>query len=583
MSKKDPISETTLLAEESNYGSIPTPGSSSPDSSLSPNNSTSNANNTHVSITAEAARASISTAAFQIILLSLFCIVYLSSLDSTMVSTLLSTIASDLHTLPNISWVATSYLLSCAAFQPLFGKISNVFGRKPVILACSVMFGFGCLLSGISSSFWALVAGRFITGIGGGGFNTMATISLSDIVPVRQRGLYQGYVNIFFHLGATSGGLVAGFFQEYFGWRAAFLIQVPICILTGSLVYWYFNLPEGLPGLGELHNTKHLTTHTLWSKLAKLDIFGSTLLVVSLFLILLAASLGGKELAYSGSAFQLLLWGGIALLVGFYFYELRVAEQPVIPVTLLHHRSVACASIIAWFVSANMFASLYYIPFYWQSVRNLTPLQCGVRLIPSSAVSAFASISAGYFIKRFSKYMSLYRFANIVILLGSIVLYSASQGDSYVKDLLISVPLRYGNSTVITIVLVAMISAVDYSEQALVTSIQYGFRSTGSTLGVSIASAVLQFALRRNLTSNFDQLANHGDGVPDELKARVPFILKQALHDPSFAFSEKAPFFFKKAIVDAYDTSLHGVFGFIVLTGVLSFVTVLFDKENNIS
>lgn len=112
------------------------------------------------------------------------------------------------------------------------------------------MFGFGCLLCGVYKSFWLLVIGRFITGIGGGGFTSLATITVSDIVPIKDRGLYQGYLNIFFHAGAASGGIIAGIFQNYFDWRFAFLVQLPICLTAGILVYVYFNLPPGSQGLG---------------------------------------------------------------------------------------------------------------------------------------------------------------------------------------------------------------------------------------------------------------------------------------------------------------------------------------------
>ncbi|GME76590.1 unnamed protein product [Ambrosiozyma monospora] len=279
---------------------------------------------------------------------------FLSSLDSTLVSTLLTKIASDLNQLSNIQWVATSYLLSCAAFQPLFGKLSNVFGRKPIILSCTVMFSLGCLICGLSTNLWTLVIGRFITGIGGGGFNTMSSISMSDVVSVRQRGLYQGYINIFFQLGAASGGVVAGFFAaddsngttgfSLGGWRNAFLVQVPVCLLTGGLVWSWFELPEGSPGNGD-KSVSH------WSKVKSLDFWGSGLLVSSLFCLMYAISMDGSVIVNLNIEFVSWFLIGLILLVVFYYYDLKIADQPIIPVELLHNRTILFASLALWFVS----------------------------------------------------------------------------------------------------------------------------------------------------------------------------------------------------------------------------------------
>ncbi|QEO23340.1 hypothetical_protein [Candidozyma auris] len=139
-------------------------------------------------------------------------------MDTTVVTTLLTVIASELDAVQNIGWIATAYLLSCSAFQPLFGKLSDIFGRKSLLVLCCGFFAVGCCIC-VTNNLWLLVFGRFVTGIGGSGLTTLGTITMSDLIPLRDRGVYQGLANIFFGLGAASGGVIGGVVSDLFGWR----------------------------------------------------------------------------------------------------------------------------------------------------------------------------------------------------------------------------------------------------------------------------------------------------------------------------------------------------------------------------
>lgn len=505
----------------------------------------------------------LSRSAFVIVLCCLYANVFLASLDSTMVATLLGKMASDLNEQEHISWVATSYLLSCAAFQPLFGKISDVFGRKPVLLFSTICFSMGCLMCGLGDSLVWLVIGRLITGIGGGGFTSLATISVSDLVSNRERGLYQGYINIFFHAGAASGGVVAGIFDSWLGWKWAFLFQVPVCLLTGLAVYLWFNLPK------VVNDHSHLNS---WDKFKAIDWFGSALLVSSLLALMTISGTNGKELPVGS-----LLWNSLAAytILGFtcfYFWEQRL-EHPIIPVDMLHNKTILASSLNCWLMSMNMFASLFYLPFYWSSVKNLSPLECGYRLIPGSIIASLTSIIAGLIIKHTSRYKNLLISGGWITLLGCVVLFSSTKSDGAFKDSIISLPLRWGSSSDITTVLVAMVSSVPSSQQALVTSIQYGFRSTGSTMGVSLASAILQYTLRGSLLDNLKKTGLSGEQLSEVFAA--------AMESPSYAF-EGIDGPIKDAIIDAYDRACHWVFGFLFATSAFIMIAIYNTGENSL-
>jgi MFS family permease len=525
-----------------------------------------------IPVTNQDAKPRVSPVTFKIILSCLFVNLFLGSVDSTMVATLLGKIASDLDSQEHISWVATSYLLSCAAFQPLFGKISDVFGRKPVILFCTFCFFLGCLLCGVGDSLTWLIVGRAITGIGGGGFFSLSTITVSDLVSTRERGLYQGYGNIFFHAGAASGGVLAGVIEALLGWKWTFLLQLPVCLVSGLVVYFYFELP---PREDNIHENK---TH--WEKVAVIDWTGAALLVSSLLSLMVISGTNKNELPMDSPLWIALALYTIGGFVSFYLWELKVSE-PIIPVKMMHNRTILASSLNCWFFSMNMFASLFYLPFYWTSVKNISPLDSGYRLIPGSLMASFTSVLSGWLIKRTSKYRSMHIIAGWCMFLGSIYMYSATKYDSAFKDSIISLPLRYGSSSNMTIILVAMISSVSQSEQSLVTSISYGFRSAGSTMGVSIANAILQLILRSNLDERFDALKSIT--LPDGWSLEM---LKQAkshaLDSPGYAFGSKIPDGVRSAIVSSYDTACHGVFMFLIATAAGSLICVYLTEENEL-
>lgn len=521
----------------------------------------------------------LSTTAFIIILGCLYANVFLAAVDSTMVATLLGKMASDLDSQEYISWVATSYLLSCAAFQPLFGKISDVFGRKPVILFSTICFFFGCLLSGIGKNLTYLIIGRAITGIGGGGFFTLTTISVSDLVPTRERGLYQGYTNIFFHAGSASGGVLAGIIDSYLGWKWAFLIQVPVCFLTGLAVYLWFELPNKNDNENN-DNDNNNNSKSHWQKFKALDWIGAALLVSSLLSLMIISGTDSKQLPISSYLWKFLFIYTIIGFITFYFYEKSI-DEPVIPVKMLHNQTILASSLNCWFCCMNMFASLFYLPFYWTSVKNVSPLDCGYRLIPSSLLASFTSVFSGWMIKKTNRYRKMHLFSGFCLFFGSFVVYLSTKFDNGLKDSLISLILRYGSSCNITTILVAMIAAVPNSEQALVTSIQYGFRSTGSTMGVSLANALMQFILRGQLNSNFKKLINNNlNKLPDNwTKEMIKFAKIQALENPGYAFKDDIPLVIKNAIVSSYDTACHSIFIFLIVTGLASLICIYFTEE----
>lgn len=497
------------------------------------------------------------------VIAALFMAAFLAALDVTVVTTLLTLIASDLNEVKNISWIATAYLLSSAALQPLFGKLSDIFGRKPLLLVCCFFFGAGCVICSVKSLKW-LIIGRFITGCGGSGFTALGTITMSDLIPLRERGYYQGLANICFGLGTASGGLLGGIVADWLGWEWVFILQVPLTMVLGAALYFNLNLPAGSPGLGSQGHIKE--------KLKRIDFLGSFTLVTALMAVMLAASLGGRQIAYSSKTFIGLCVSAFVLLLVFIYVESYVSEEPIIPVELLAIRTVMASSFANWFYTMGVFAYLFYVPVFFTSVLGLTATQNGLRLVPNFFGVSIGSVGAGIYMRKTGRYYLLTVGAGLLSVSGALRIILLSPKSSALYQFTVLVPPGMGYACMLTVTLLALIASVPSKYQARTTSIQYTFRSTGSTIGVSIASAIFQQGLKRTLASKVTSL------IPDANEAA--HIIKRALENSNY--SKEAPKLVQAAIRESYAAGCKGAFYFSFATILMGYISSLFMREHKL-
>ena len=207
--------------------------------------------------------------------------IYLSAADQTIIVSSYGKIGTDLNALNMTSWIATAYFLTLTSFQPLYGKLSDIFGRKACLLNAYAIFGIGCLFCGLAKDINQLIIARAIAGIGGGGMSTVVSIMLSDIVTLRERGTYQGYLNIIFAAGASSGAPLGGLLSDSVGWRWAFLGQVPLCVVAFIAVSFVLKLPQ--------------KDSSNWrQKLRRIDFLGAAVLISAVFMLLVALDRGSN-------------------------------------------------------------------------------------------------------------------------------------------------------------------------------------------------------------------------------------------------------------------------------------------------
>ncbi|KAL4962167.1 major facilitator superfamily domain-containing protein [Aspergillus stella-maris] len=462
---------------------------------------------------------------------------FTAAADSTITATLSSTIATEFQSLTIISWLGSGYLIALTATQPLSGKLSDIFGRKASFFVAAVVFALGNLLCGLANSQQSLILGRVIAGIGGGGCSSISTFISSDFIPPRSRGLWHSYGTLVHAAGLGCGAVFGGAINDTLGWRWAFIVLAPLSLIAAVAV------AATLPQKG------NVKSESLRHQLRRIDYAGSITLVLSLAVLFVylnqehdspAASTSGlyAKVAISVSAILLAL---------FIIIELYWAQEPIIPLAIFRSRTVLATCLTVCFVSISYYTMMFYVPLYLQ-LRGHSPSQTGVLLLPESVGAACGSLTVGLIARKRGSYGEFKLLLLCLLALGATGLtwitqtvYTAHADASSVSVL----PELYlflngaGSGGMITVTLLALLSAVPYAKQATATSGFLAFRSIGQNLGVSLSGVVFRISLGRP----------SGDGSDFDGDR------------------------------EAYMHALHATFGLAVVSAGLAFICVLFVKN----
>jgi len=290
---------------------------------------------------------------------------FLAALDQTIVATALPTIVGELGGLNHLSWVVTAYLLASTVSTPIYGKLGDMYGRKPVFLAAILIFLGGSMLAGLSQSMEQLIGFRALQGVGAGGLLVGAQAIIGDIVPPRERGRYMGLIGSVFAVASVAGPLLGGFFVDNLSWRWIFYVNLPVGAVALAIVVFRLHL-----------RTPH-TRH-------RVDYLGAALLTGGVGSLIIVAAWGGTELAWGSPTIVGLAAAGVVLVAAFVWRERR-AQEPIIPLTLFRSRVFDVAVAMGFTVGMAMFGAIIFIPLYLQVVYGASATSSGARTATSSA------------------------------------------------------------------------------------------------------------------------------------------------------------------------------------------------------
>ncbi|KAF2663551.1 vacuolar basic amino acid transporter 2 [Microthyrium microscopicum] len=434
--------------------------------------------------------------------------VLLAAADQTIIVSTYGKIGSELGALNKTSWIANAYFLTLTAFQPLSGKLSDIFGRKECLMFAYIIFGLGSLFCGISQNINQLIVSRAFAGIGGGAMTTVVSILISDVIPLRERGTWQGYINIVYATGAGLGAPLGGIIVDTISWRWAFLIQAPMCLIALLSVWWLLRLPR--------------TDESHWKeKIKRVDFLGAAILLAAVTALLVGLD-RGSNVSWTNTTTIICISIAIPLFVVFILVEIYVASEPFAPGHIMLERSLVAAYLCNFFSFSGWLAAIFYVPLYYQAVYGYSATQASVLLIPNIICGVSGSLFAGMYMQRTGRYYWLTISCYSCLTAGMLVLVATSGVVvSSVPGIVIGMCINgFSNGIGVTSALIALIANTGQKDQAMVTACSYLFRSMGSVFGVSISATVVNSILRSSLHDELGSGAE-ADKIADEVRRNL--------------------------------------------------------------
>ena len=414
----------------------------------------------------------------------------LASLDQTIVSTALPTIVRDLGGIDQLSWVVTAYLLAATVSMPLWGRVSDLYGRKRLFQAAIVLFLLGSALSGASETLSELIGFRALQGLGAGGLMTLAMAIVADIIAPRERGRYQGYIQMVFVLASVAGPLLGGLFTDEASWRWVFYVNLPIGAVALA-ISTRLRLPAG-------------------SGRARIDVLGAALLGAGLTAILLVTTWGGREYAWGSPEIVGLAVAAVGLLAGFFAQERR-APEPVLPLRMFREPVFDVVSAVLFLTTCAFFAAIVFLPLFLQRVTGASAVQSGLQLLPLLLAGTLSTAVIGRVVTRTGRYKVFPAVGLGLMAIGLFLLSRLDETSSHATIALDMVVFGLGFGMVSQLLVLAIQNAVDRRDIGIATASANLFRSLGGSVGAALFGAI--FASRVSAGAGPGEIADALDTV----------------------------------------------------------------------
>ncbi|KAL6248669.1 hypothetical protein RBB50_004924 [Rhinocladiella similis] len=462
--------------------------------------------------------------------------VFVANADGSLVVASSQYISSEFDQLNKASWLIMSFALGVCASQPLYGKLSDIFGRKANLVVAYIFFTVGCFLCGIGQKYWHVLAGRTISGVGGAGMTALVSVIIADMVPVRDVATWRSYVNVAATSGRSLGGPVGGWLTETVGWRWSFYGQCPLTIIGLLLILW--KLPH------KTNQTGKQASQSFSQKIRRVDGFGAITLAGAIcsFLLLLPTSTSGMPWQYTLAAG--LSFG--VLSAGFVVIEYSLVAEPILPLGLLAKRAVITSYSVAGAQIAAQFSMFYLVPIYFQ-LAGFSVSAAGLRLVPAVIGNAVGGLISGHIIQVTGRYKGLTIFASAAASVGYLLILLRWHGTTHWTELIYFLLGGFGSGVIQSTSFVHLAASLDQSEIAIAGTCLYLTQNIFMLVGIQGATAVLQPHLKASLERDLS-------GVENKAK-----IIKQVTSNIELIWH--FPDYIKKTVLRDYFDSLTAAYG----------------------
>ena len=428
----------------------------------------------------------------RLVFAALMLVMLLASLSQTVLSTALPTIVGSLDGADHIAWVMTAYLLGMTVTMPIYGRLGDRLGRKPLLLLAITLFSAGSLLGALAQDMNVLIAARAVQGLGGGGLMVLSQAAIADVVPARERGKYMGILGAVFGLSSVAGPLLGGWFTEGPGWRWTFWINVPLGVLAFVAVVLLLQKP------------------TVERARTRVDYLGMALLAVSTSALILGATWGGHQYAWTSPQIIALAVTTVVGAIAFVAVERR-AQEPVMPLYLFRDRNFNLTTVGVIILGVCMFGSLSYLPTYLQMSVGVNATEAGLMMIPMMGGMLVTSIVVGQAVSRTGRYRWYPIAGALVTGLGLFLLSTIAIGDPrwHIEGSLLVLGIGIGLGMQVLTLIVQ--NSFPHRIVGTATAANNFFRQVGGTLGAAAVGSIFTTRLTDSLAQQFPD-AGKGSG-----------------------------------------------------------------------
>ncbi|MCK0113278.1 MFS transporter [Ornithinimicrobium sp. F0845] len=485
----------------------------------------------------------------QLLFAGLMVTMLLASLNQTVLSTALPTIVGELHGVDQMLWVITGFILASTIMMPIYGKVSDMLGRKPLLLFAITVFVAGSVMGALAGDMNALIVARVVQGIGGGGLMILSQAAIADVIPARERGKYMGIMGGVFAFSSVAGPLLGGWFTEGPGWRWVFWIAVPLGILAALATIFF--LPTRLRSQ---------------EKRPRMDYLGMMLMAIATASLVLVGTWGGSEYAWTSP--MILGLGGTALVASILFVlaESR-AEAPIIPLYLFQDRNFNLTTIAALFTGVAMFGAISYLPTYLQMSTGLSATIVGLLMVPMMGSMLVSSTVSGQLVTRTGRYKR-YPIMGSSLLALALVLLSTLEWDSptwLVCAYMAIMGTGLGMSMQILTLIVQ--NSFPVREVGTATASTNYFRQVGATLGTAVVGSIFTSRLVQLVADKVPT----GTGPQDGAHSLTPELVNQM------------PDALRETIIQSYNEALIPIFLYMTPLAICAAIVLAFVKEKDLS